>query len=73
MAPADRKPCVYANTGCTWTTPYHDLITTRAKTEAYMRTHASECPHNPTLRENRQRARDREETNKRRLAEAELR
>ena len=62
MAPTDRKPCVYVDTGCTWTTPDHDP-TTRAKIEAYLRTHTSECLHNPTLRR-RQHAQEREEANK---------
>ena len=52
MATAERKPCFYAYAGSTWTTPYHNP-TTRAKIEVYMRTHASECPHNAMLRENR--------------------
>ena len=73
MAPADRKPCVYADTGCTWTRPHHDLIVTRAETEAYVRTHSSKCLHNPMMRESRGCARDQEETNKQRLAETELR
>ena len=60
---------VYADTVCTWTTPYHNLPTTRVKTEGYVRNRASECIHNPTLREVRQREQDREEANKRSLAE----
>ena len=63
MATADRKPCFYAYARCTWTTPDHDP-TTRAKIEAHMRTHASECPYNLTLRENMRRVRNQEEANK---------
>ena len=72
MPTDDRKPCSYMYAGCTWKTLDHDP-TTRAKIEEYMRTHASKCPHNPTLRENRRRTRNREEAKERSLAEAELR
>ena len=72
MTTADGKPCFYAYAGCTWKTPDHDP-TTRVKIEANMRNHASECPHKPTVRENRRRAQNWDAANKRTLAEAELR
>ena len=73
MAPAGKKPCAYVDAGCTWTTPHHALITTRAKTKADMRTHASERFHNPMTGENRQCKQAREEANERRRAKAEPR
>ena len=71
MAPGDRKPNVYADTGCTWTTPDHNP-NTRAETKAHKKTHAFECLNNPTLRR-RRRAQEWEEANEQSLAEAKLR
>ena len=78
MAPTGKKPCTYVDKECTRTTPNHASKTTRkgaskTKTEAYARTHASECPNNPMMGEDRQGARDREETNEQRRAEDEPR
>ena len=70
MAPAGKKPCAYVDAGCTWTTPHHALTTTRAETEAHMKTHASERFHNPMTGENRQCEQDWEVANDRRRAKA---
>ena len=63
MAPAGKKPCAYGDAGCTLKTPHHALITTRAETEAHMRTRPFKLLHNPMTGENRQCEQDREEAN----------
>ena len=73
MAPISKRPCVYADSGCTWTTLTSHLITTREETEAYMRAHSSECLQNPLVQEARQRTMEREDAERLRRIEAEQR
>ena len=70
MAPIGKRPCVYIDNGCIWTTPTHHLITTREDIEAYVRAHSSECLHNPPVQQNRQHTLEREEAKMQSLIEA---
>ena len=69
MEPIGEMPCVFVESGCTWKTPTHHLITTRE----YVRAHATKCLYNRLVQQTRQRTLEEEEAEMQSQIEAELR